>query len=190
MFVFVFILNAVCGYGWPSSTLVKLCRVLTVWPVDVAWRWVGAQALRYSMFPMPKVSSARPARSPLTRDKLMLTLSCLQGPGAGAAAAAGSAGNPLGAARSNDDDLLKQDVKDVGRDVFDINGKVVNGSDGYDSVLEAVVSALLDADGALDEEDAQLMATQVGEARVCTLSYFPCGRYPSNVEWMAAATRV
>ena len=120
----------------------------------------------------------------------MLTLSCLQGPGAGAAAAAASAGNPLVAARSNDDDLLKQDVKDVGRDVFDINGKVVKGSDGYDSVLEAVVSALLDADGALDEEDAQPMATQVGETRVCTLSYFPCGRDRSDVEWMAAATRM
>ena len=63
--------------------------------------------------------------------------------------------------QSLDDASLAQDARDVGRDVFDVNGTIVNGSDGYDAVLDVVVEALVGCDGALDREDARTMAVQV-----------------------------
>ena len=52
---------------------------------------------------------------------LTVTVACLQG--GGPPAAKRTAGGP--AAAKSEEDLLKQDVKDVGRDVFDVRGGVV-----------------------------------------------------------------
>jgi hypothetical protein len=56
---------------------------------------------------------------------------------------------------------MKQDRKDVERDVFDINGRVVKGAEGYDAVLDVLQNALKTEDGALSDDAARQMAIQV-----------------------------
>lgn len=114
--------------------------------------------LSYSLFPAS--TAAVPAGSAKTtpwqsRRSLVLSLSALH-------KASGTAGVGVGQASAGDEtELLKQDTKDVERDVFDVNGVVVKGSDGYEAVVHTVVNAILECDAALEIEDARRMAIQV-----------------------------
>jgi hypothetical protein len=111
---------------------------------------VGPRAPALDLGLPPGLSNRRP---------LAVTVASLQqdGPGAG-----GSGGGPtVRHAPRTEDDLMKQDRKDVSRDVFSVNGTIVRGADGYDAVVAAVQAALQDMDSALDPEDALAMASQV-----------------------------
>jgi hypothetical protein len=63
--------------------------------------------------------------------------------------------------RSNQDDAMKQDIKDVERDAFIVNGCYVKGASGYEAVLATVADALLDEDASLGPETAHDMAIQI-----------------------------
>ncbi len=96
---------------------------------------VPCQALEGTIFPAvsaSKVLLPSGAKGVLARGStsgvvqtpwcpLTVTVACLQG--GGPSAANRTTGGP--AAAKSEEDLLKQDVKDVGRDVFDVRGGVV-----------------------------------------------------------------
>lgn len=63
--------------------------------------------------------------------------------------------------RFGQDDALKQDVKDVERDSFIVNGCYVKGASGYEVVLTTVADALLDEDASLGPDTAHDMAIQI-----------------------------